>query len=1139
MIHRIYRGIVAALGLLILAAPVSAARLVSDTFSGQNGTRPTEWAVVGELDSSFWSISENRLISGDQARTGSADPLLIVSAKPGAENWADFFGQVDFTLMSESGSVVAVARYQNRDNFYEAGIFSEGGNRFAKIDRIRNGQRRTLARIENSPSTPVIPLVRLENGVPQSQILRIVVVGSEIALQAGVGTGASLTRLQAFDSEPIRSGTFGFGVFGGSAIFDNAIVDSDPSRVYVIGSAARPTPTPIIAATAQRPATGNTFVVQVGSNLPRERADSLADSLRNEGYADTVIVPVGGGFSVFVGTALARPQADTLFQRLRSQDFNPEAVVQSGAEQSGTALVTAASPAPGTVFRVQVFEDFSDAEPANRAREALIADDYANVQVEEANGRFRVLLGVFQTQADAQQMVDNLLGDNYPSARVVQIDRAQAASAAPANASELAREMENLRRLPELANLPAQEQQRVLDLFSRVQSAEAGNASAREVLELREQIRALSSDLRNIYQGISRTNEERMEREGRIRDVYRLIESALDAGNVEEATRQFTFAQTISRDFPGHAFMEARINEARAVLGGTAASANAPSVSGENAEQLMNLLAQGRQAKLARNLPEALNRFQEALAIDPNNREAAEEVRTLPALISAERAGDSPNLQTYLLYGGISALLVMFVVIGILLVQNIRRERELINQVSQMQEFVANQSSGRFPTVGSNPSLPPLQTGTLPGLSPDQFTALQSGLPASQPATLTGAPQSSSLSPSLTGMMGVESSSTTVPLPFPGPPPVSPRGPLSDEIRLSPIAGATAPQSASVSKPEMLELPELPTAPVASPAMETRDVLEIPGLSPLPPAPMPASNTPEPFPPLPQLPGSTPTSEPGSSPGTGGGLSDVHSAATVFLPAEPPQISGQVLLNPPSSAPGYPPPPLPAQPTPSGFDSAIRGITPTPAPSVAPNPDSSALGINADPSQGIVFHQTFDDENVGEQPRGWQGDYDYASLTVDSAVQAYDVGNSLKFEKLTGAGSANYVCRFPKAYGSVRIEFDIRCDDKNKYLLGFYIEKDEDFKQSIHTIIHRMDSRSTPSLRIQGEPVAYEFGTWKRMTYDLDLMAATVTAYVDGELVIENAKLPTAPAYVNTLSIRDNLATTGILYLDNIKISKR
>lgn len=118
------------------------------------------------------------------------------------------------------------------------------------------------------------------------------------------------------------------------------------------------------------------------------------------------------------------------------------------------------------------------------------------------------------------------------------------------------------------------------------------------------------------------------------------------------------------------------------------------------------------------------------------------------------------------------------------------------------------------------------------------------------------------------------------------------------------------------------------------------------------------------------------------------------------------------------------------------------------------------------------------------------------------------------------------------------VEFDLRCDDKNKYLLGFYIEKDEDFRQSIHTIIHRTSPQVAPTLRIQGEPTQYSLGTWRHMKYEIDLNANSVNGYVDGEPVAEKVKLASPPRSINTLSIRDNLATTGVLLVDNIRIMK-
>src|SRR5690606_11319056 len=133
----------------------------------------------------------------------------------------------------------------------------------------------------------------------------------------------------------------------------------------------------------------------------------------------------------------------------------------------------------------------------------------------------------------------------------------------------------------------------------------------------------------------------------------------------------------------------------------------------------------------------------------------------------------------------------------------------------------------------------------------------------------------------------------------------------------------------------------------------------------------------------------------------------------------------------------------------------------------------------------------------------WKGDYEHASLVVDP-TSGRDGGPALKFEKRSGAGSASYHCQFPNAAGPGIVEVDVRCDDKNKYLLGVYVEKDEDFKQSVHTIVHRLDSRTQPSLRVQGEPVPYELGSWRQVRYDLNLLTGIVSAYVDGDQVVKD-----------------------------------
>jgi hypothetical protein len=699
-----------------------------------------------------------------------------------------------------------------------------------------------------------------------------------------------------------------------------------------------------------------------------------------------------------------------------------------------------------------------------------------------------------------------------------------------------------------------------------------------------------------ILQRFSRSEEERRDKEGRIRDLYRLIDEAINRGDVAEAERQMVASRLVYPEFAGHALKEQRIREARSRVGppepaGITRVLPAGSPPDDAQQRLTDLLNAARAAKAARRHEDALDAFQNVLRLDPANREATEEVRSLPALISSERLtpGESPNLQTYLLYGAVSAFVVMFGVIGFVLIQNIRRERELIKQVSQMQEFVANQSSGRFPTVGNNPVIANV-TGQTAGLTPEQFAALQLGGGAlgaggvmglgNGPVAESGLGQGlggglglglsaqSSLSPALnnqglsqTAVAGRLTASDQFPTAIV--PPASPsasRGPLPDDVRLSSISGPAPLPVAVISSPVAATQPanSLPPPP------EVKDAYAIPGLSPeLPPLPPVSLDTTLASNASPSLTvgGSLPTAAPisGSSPALSPNDSNVgiDSRSPSESPSMPSMDSGihdlKTVLNMPqghaigsaipesSSGNLFPPVPqlppgMPAQQSPTGYDSAIRGVTP--GPPLAENQDSSSMLVTSDPGRGVIFQQNFDEEAPEEQPSAWGGEYEYATLTVDRSIAASNTGQSLKFEKRTGAGSASYVCRFPKASGQVRIEFDIRCDDKNKYLLGFYIEKDEDFKQSIHTIIHRMDSKSTPSLRVQGEPVPYEFGTWRHMTYELNLQAGMVTAYVDGEQVIKDARLPTAPSYVNTLSIRDNLATTGVLYLDNITVTR-
>jgi hypothetical protein len=145
----------------------------------------------------------------------------------------------------------------------------------------------------------------------------------------------------------------------------------------------------------------------------------------------------------------------------------------------------------------------------------------------------------------------------------------------------------------------------------------------------------------------------------------------------------------------------------------------------------------------------------------------------------------------------------------------------------------------------------------------------------------------------------------------------------------------------------------------------------------------------------------------------------------------------------------------------------------------------------------------------------------------------------MRFEKKTGSGSAYFACRFPDAGGKVLVEFDLKCEDKNKYLLGFYIEKDEDFRHSIHTVVHKDAGKGDKvTLRLQNESAPYALGEWVKVRFHIDLTRHLVDGYVNDKPVAIGVRLVSRPKVVNTLSIRDNLLTEGVLHIDNIRISR-
>lgn len=192
----------------------------------------------------------------------------------------------------------------------------------------------------------------------------------------------------------------------------------------------------------------------------------------------------------------------------------------------------------------------------------------------------------------------------------------------------------------------------------------------------------------------------------------------------------------------------------------------------------------------------------------------------------------------------------------------------------------------------------------------------------------------------------------------------------------------------------------------------------------------------------------------------------------------------------------------------------------------------AALSGNGHPG----VDQDFERDTAGQLPSGWEGQYPFASLTVEADTPPKGSQQYLHFEKKDGTGKAHYSCHFGDVSGVIGIEFDLRCNDKNKFLLGFYVEKDGDFQHSIHTKILRSEAQTSPTIHMQGQPAPYLLGSWAHIKYVVDLTEGRINGYIDSTHVVRDLPLSPNPGTLNTLSIRDNINTTGVLLLANIKI---
>lgn len=211
------------------------------------------------------------------------------------------------------------------------------------------------------------------------------------------------------------------------------------------------------------------------------------------------------------------------------------------------------------------------------------------------------------------------------------------------------------------------------------------------------------------------------------------------------------------------------------------------------------------------------------------------------------------------------------------------------------------------------------------------------------------------------------------------------------------------------------------------------------------------------------------------------------------------------------------------------------------APPISTSPVSMGAAVPSAtataPGDELLVHN-FEQDEIGSFPSGWSGQCDYSNLTVEDTEPPPNTKRYIVYRKANGAGKVYFSTKFPNTSGILSVEFDLRCNDKNKFLLGFYIEKDEDFQQSVHTKILRSEAQTAPTIHIHGEPAPYLLGSWAHIKYVINLKEGKVDGYIDSTHIARELRLPQVPKFLNTLAIRDNVNTTGELLIANIRVTK-
>jgi hypothetical protein len=1111
-------------GLLVLTSSALAQEILySNMFQvAKDRSRPEGWALIGRTEPDYWYVTNGWFCTGNGDNFPDSSAFAIID-EPKASSWSNYMLRCDFWMDQQIGQIHLVGRWQDPNNYYLATLSSGQTTRdpaYAELVKMLGGQRMVLKTVTDGREGVRIPSFAGGKSYADSHRLEFSVAGNQLGFSID---GVSLIRI---NDDSFSKGTCGLGQKMNMVYFDNVVVMAmaGPSATAPPVSAPMQPPTGPPAGLITMPQgmpLGAIYRLLIMEGLDQGTADQVRTRMIAQEYSPVeVIQDPGGTFSVYLGAFGTEEEANRAKDRVEREDgLAPQRVVRLSGQQAIDTLQAASLPAAQALRLRVLAEEFTDNNLARAMETNLVENGYFPVDVVSEGGKLQVLCGPgFINRADAELLAADLQQSGYFAARVTEVapEAPLVASAPPISGQPgvgpSAAPLIDPGR--QLGFQPTQDEvERARRIREQQMKATEGLLSYDDYQRLIEEIKKLDRRTADLLTASQQRDAEQRQKDLRVRELKRALDSHKDTQNFAGALQILDEWERLDPTNNSIA-IERRFVQAR--MAGR--SVDQDILDRQQQGRLQAKVKEAEEAEKASQYELAMARWSDVRAEARGGLydTATDRIKNLQQVIDKQRAEQERSTRaqkriiTIAVLSVVGLTLVVAAVLILMMVRGRKRDQELLRQVQELTiKPIKDIEEGAAPKLLETEEPPPPAPLPAP-------TKAKTPIPAAAPPAPAPAP--APIPVSAAGIFGAPSAPAPAPAPASASAKPAVAAPETPRVFAPPEIPVSAPESAPEKEPEpVFATSDIPGAALAFDSIGGLNLDDILGKDTVV-TPLPVASSRAEAPPPAKAAETLPLP----------GFADLP---TIILPegaevkAEetiPISAAATPVVSAPATSPSPPPPPPPvAAPPPAA---------PVPAPAVA------AAAVPS--GDRTVFAQNFNDETEGEIPKGWTGQYDYASLVVSSQTPAPGSKKCMRFEKRSGSGSAYFSCRFPEIEGKVGVEFDLRCDDKNKYLLGFYIEKDEDFRQSIHTIVHRTSPQVSPTLRVQGEPTQYSLGTWRHMKYEIDLKSNTVNGFVDGTLVASGVKLATPPSSVNTLSIRDNLATTGILLIDNIRIYK-